>query len=143
MNELPPPDCADHAQDFAYRWADRLDQYCAIRMEELGIPDEKNGAPDYEGDGSWLTFQPRDRTGGSITSGIVVNSGCLNSELLNSRKGGKTWSNARLRDRIDAIIAHEWEEDQHGSHEAALKAGLKTELPISAGARRILKAIDP
>jgi hypothetical protein len=48
---------------------------------------------------------------------------------------------ARLRDRIDAIIAHEWEEDRLGSHEAALKAAPRTELPVSDGARRILRAL--
>ena len=46
-----------------------------------------------------------------------------------------------LGDRIDAIIAHEWEEDQLGSHEAAMKHAPKTQLPISDGARRILRAM--
>jgi hypothetical protein len=27
MPDAPPTDSADHAQDFAYRWADRLDVY--------------------------------------------------------------------------------------------------------------------
>jgi hypothetical protein len=42
---------------------------------------------------------------------------------------------------IDAIIAHEWEESRHGTHEAAVKAGPKTELPVTDGARRILRAM--
>ena len=141
MHEKPPTDSADHAQDFAHRWTDRLDQYCVIRMNELGIPDDKNGAPDYEGDGRWLAFQPRDRSGGNITSGVVVNSGCLNPKLLKGKKGGRIWPKARLRDRTDAIIAHEYEEDRCATHEAALKAAPKTELPITEGARRICRAM--
>jgi hypothetical protein len=141
MTGKPPIDPADHAQDFAYRWADRLDQYCVTRMHELGIPDDRNGAPDHEGDGRWLAFQPRDKSGGNITSGVVVNSGCLNPELLKGRKGCRIWPKASLRDRIDAIIAHEYEEDRLGSHEAALKHAAKTKLPISDEARRICRAI--
>jgi hypothetical protein len=141
MSEQPPSDPADHAQDFANRWADRLDQYCVTRMHELGIPDHKNGAPDFDGDGRWLAFQPRERTGGNITSGVLVNAGCLNPELFKGRKGGRIWPKARLRDRVDAIIAHEWEEDRLGSHEAALKGAPKSDLPITEGARRILRAM--
>jgi hypothetical protein len=48
---------------------------------------------------------------------------------------------ARLRDRIDAIIAHEYEEDRLGTHELARQHGAKTKLPVSEGARRILKAM--
>jgi hypothetical protein len=141
MPDTPPPDSADHAEEFAHAWADRLDEYCALRMEEMGIPDDKNGAPDFGGDGRWLTFQPRDRSGGNITTGVVVNSGCLNPELLKGEKGGRIWPKARLRDRIDAIIVHEWEEDRLGSHEAAVKAAPKTDLPVGDGVRRILRAM--
>jgi hypothetical protein len=48
MSETPATDPADHAEDFAHRWADRLDQYCAGRMDELGIPSEKIGAGDLK-----------------------------------------------------------------------------------------------
>lgn len=110
-------------------------------MHELGIPDDKNGAPDFDGDGRWLAFQPRDRSGGNITSGVVVNSACLNPDLFKGRKGGRIWPKAPLRNRVDAIIAHEWEEDRLGSHEAALKGAPKSDLPITQGARRILRAM--
>jgi hypothetical protein len=33
MTEKPPSDPADHAEDFAHRWADPLDQHCVIRMK--------------------------------------------------------------------------------------------------------------
>ena len=39
--EKPPPDPADHAKDFAHRYTEPLDQYCAIQMQEIGIPEER------------------------------------------------------------------------------------------------------
>src|SRR5215831_11588922 len=138
MPERPPPDPADHAEDFARRWADRLDLYCTIRMAELGIPGEMNGQPDYDGDGRWHAFDPRGRKGGGNTTGVVVDSGVLNPDLLKGKKGGRIWPRLSLRDRIDAAIAHEYEElRQGGSHAAALKAAATTKLLISAAARRL------
>ena len=43
MADPAPDDPADHAEDFARRWADRLDEYCVTRMEALGIPDDMDG----------------------------------------------------------------------------------------------------
>jgi hypothetical protein len=57
-------------------------------------------------------------------------------------KGSRVWPKSTLRDRIDAIIAHEYEEDRTGSHEAALKAAPKTGLPVTKGARRILLTLS-
>ena len=75
------------------------------------------------------------------STGVVVDSGVLNPDLLNGRKGGRIYPKIRLRDRIDSAIAHEYEELRTGSHEAALKAAAKTELPISQEARRVCKAM--
>jgi hypothetical protein len=141
MREKPPADPADHAQDFARRWVDRLDEYCAVRMEELGIPEEKLGADDLRPQMQWCAFDPEGRDGGNIAGGVTVNSGALNPGLLKGGKGGRIWPKARLRDRIDAIIAHEWEESRSVSHIAALKAGPMTALPVTDGARRILRAM--
>ena len=140
--DKPPPDFADHAEDFAHRYERELDQYAAIRMQELGIPKHLHGAPYFGGDGQWRAFIAHDRVGGRITTGITVNSGCLNPELLKGMPGSRIFAKARLKDRIDAIIAHEYEEDRTGSHKEALKASPKTELPITDGARRILKAMS-
>jgi hypothetical protein len=89
----------------------------------------------------WRAFDPDERTGGSVSTGIVIDSGVLNPELLKGKKGGRVWANETLRNRIDAIIAHEWEEGRHGTHPAALKAAPKTDLPISDEARRICRAM--
>jgi hypothetical protein len=141
MNHPPSQDPADHAQDFARRYAEPLDEYCAVRMEELGIPKERIGADDLGPGLKWCAFDPRGREGGNITGGITVNSGVLNTELLTGRKGGRIWRGARLRDRIDAVIAHEWAESELVNHEAALKAAAKTDLRVTDGAKRILKAM--
>jgi hypothetical protein len=48
----------------------------------------------------------------------------------------------RLKDRIDAIIAHEYEELRaDGNHVEALKATAKTDRPISEEARRLCRAM--
>jgi hypothetical protein len=110
-------------------------------MQELGIPDEKLGASDLRAHMRWCAFDPYGREGGNITKGITVNSGVLNPELLKGKKCGRIWLKARLRDRIDAIIAHEWAESQLVDHRAALRAAARTELPVGDGAKRILKAM--
>jgi hypothetical protein len=141
MIEKPPSDPAAHAEDFAHRYAHDLDAYCAIRMEELGIPEHLHGAPDFASDGQWRAFIAHDRVGGRITTGITVNSGCLNPHLLKGLPGSRVFAHATLRDRIDAIIAHEYEEDRLGTHELALRHGAKTALLVTEGARRILRAM--
>lgn len=138
--DRPPQNPADHAEDFAYRYERDLDSYCAVRMQELGIPERLHGATDFDGDGTWKAFIVHEREGGNITDGISVNSGVLNPEILKG-KGSRVWARARLRDRIDAVIAHEYEEDRQGTHELAVKQGAKTELPVTDGARRILRAM--
>ena len=137
----PPPDPADHAAEFSHDWADRLDEYCAVRMQELGIPEHLLGADDLRKDMRWCAFDAEGREGGNISGGITVNSGVLNPELLKGEKGGRIWARARLRDRIDAVVAHEFEESKATDHVAALKAAAKTELPVTDGARKILRAM--
>ncbi len=86
MSEIPA-DPADHAQDFAERYAADLELYCAQRMRDLGIPDDMNGAADPLLGKPWRAFDPEDRRGGTISDGIVVDSGVLNPELLRGQQG--------------------------------------------------------
>ena len=65
----------------------------------------------------------------------------LDPDLLNGSKGGRIWPKARLRDRIDAIIAHGWEKSKTSDHAAALKAAANTDLSITERARQILRAM--
>jgi hypothetical protein len=107
-----PADSAEHAVRVAREWRDVAETYARRRMREPGIPEEKIGASDPYRGKPWHTFDPDGTVGGNITTGITVNSGVLNPELLKGKKGGKLWVGARLRDRIDAVIAHEFEEDR-------------------------------
>jgi hypothetical protein len=110
-------------------------------MHEFGIPDNVNGQPNYTGDGSWIAFNPYGRKGGTNTTGLVLDSGVLNPDLLKRQKGGRLWPKMRLSDRIDATIAHEYEELRHGGkHAAAIREAAKTDLPISDAARRLNQA---
>jgi hypothetical protein len=130
-----------HANQLAQEWEDVVEGYLRRRMQELGIPDALIGEPTYGGDGRWRAFNPQGRQGGTNTTGVVVDSGVLNPKLLEGQKGGRIWPKLRLKDRIDAIIAHEYEELRSGGHHTlALKAAARTELPISAKARRFNRA---
>jgi hypothetical protein len=100
-----------------------------------------NGEPDCNGDGRWHVFDPHGRTGGGSITGVVIDSGVLNPDLLKGKKGRRLYPKTRLRDRIDSAIAHEYEELRHGPHVEALRAAAKTELPISDEARRLNKAM--
>jgi hypothetical protein len=136
-----PKDIADHASAVAQEWEDVGERYLRRRMRELGIPKDQIGQPDYGGDGRWRAFDPHEQQGGKNTTGVVVDSGVLNPELLKGKKGGRIWPKMRLKDRIDASIAHEYEELRTGGfHAKALKAAAKTELPISDEARRLNRA---
>ena len=144
--DKPPPDPADHAEDFAHRWVDRLDEYCGIRMEGLGIPSDRIGSSDHRHRIAWCAFNPYERDAGGISTGgrVNVDSGVLNL-AWNAEKVGPhaqaVWEKSRLRDRIDDAIAHEDMEWHTGSHEAAVEHAPETDLPISARARALLRAI--
>lgn len=114
-------------------------------MHALGVAEEHIGLPDPSRSLPWAVSHPNGMTGGSVIGrSIAVNSGVLNPELLTERYGRevrKAWAECRLRDRIDAVIAHEVAEAQTGSHEAAEALAAETELPVSERTRRILRAM--
>jgi hypothetical protein len=144
--EPAPPDLADHAEQFALTWYDRLELFTQRRLRELGIPDHQIGALDHDFDLRLTAFHPKERTGGGISPGarINLNSGVFNPDLMvphPSPTVSSIWSEARLRDRCDAVIAHEYHEGQGVSHAEAERRAAQTELPITEGARRILRAM--
>lgn len=141
-----PADPAEHAVQFALTWRDELDAYAVVRMEQLGIPADRIGSSDHRHGIAWCAFNPYENSGGGVSTGgrINVDSGVLNPDLMTEpygRRVARTWQKSRLRERIDAIIAHELCEAEHATHFAALTAAPETELPITAGARRILRAM--
>ena len=137
-----------HALDFAERYAQDLDLAVAQRMCELGIHDDQIGMPDCIMGINWAAFHPHGTDGGnnSPDGRLIVDSGVLNLDLLRKdygRKAAALFEKSRLRDRLDAIIAHEYEEHLHGmSHEAALEAAPRTKLPITERAREICRAME-
>jgi hypothetical protein len=141
-------DPAEHAKDFAKRYAVELDYAVSQRMMELGIPDDQIGMRNIGYGPPRLVFQPYGVEGGNVRENgeIIVDSGLLNDDVLRKdygKKAARLFERSRLRDRLDAIVAHEYEEHRHRmSHEAALKAAPKTDLPISDRAREIAKAME-
>jgi hypothetical protein len=141
-----PTDPRDHAEQFAVAWYDRLESFARKRLRQLGIPDHQIGAQDRDFNLRLAAFHPRERTGGGVSPGgrINLNSGVLNPDLLvphPSPTVSSIWRRARLRDRCDAVIAHEWHEGQGLSHAEAERRAAETELPVTPGARRILQAM--
>ncbi len=136
-----PADPGLHASQIAQEWEDVGERYVRRRMREPGIPEDQIGQPTYGGDGKWRAFDPKGRQGGANTTGVAVDSGVLNPELLIGEKGGRIWSKMRLKGRIDATVSHEYEELRAGGkHAEALKAAARTEMPISDEARRLNRA---
>jgi hypothetical protein len=114
-------------------------------MHALDVPEDQMGLPDLSRGKPWPVFHPNGMTGGSVIGEkFAVNSGVLNPELLTERYGpgiGTIWARIRLRDRIDAVIAHELAEAKTGTHEGAEALAAETDLAVSEGARRILRAM--
>ena len=130
----------------AREWEDVAETYTQQRMRELGIPEEQIEAIEYAEGGIRRVFSSTDRRGGTNDSFgcLYIDSGILNTDLMAEIYGPlvtSTWEKAGLRDRIDAVIAHEHAEVQTGSHDVAEALAPDTQLPISEGARRILRAI--
>src|SRR5438105_10170849 len=139
----PPNDAAGRALDFARRNADAFERLVQQRMRHVGVPEHLIGDTPLGG-GLRRAFHPEEGTGGGVTvgRGISVDSGVLNPELLgNAAAGGvaRDWARARLRDRIDAVIAHEYEECLRGTDAAARQHAPTTGLRISDEARAILR----
>jgi hypothetical protein len=138
-------DPAEHARDFAKRYAVELDYAVSQRMLELGIPAQQIGTRNVGYGPPRLAFPPHGVEGGHIFANgeILVDSGLLNDDLLREKYGEKAamlFEESSLRHRLDSILSHEFEEHRHGmDHEAAVKHAPETNLTISDRARRILE----
>jgi hypothetical protein len=74
-----PADPADHAEDFAHRYAEPLDWQAGLRMEALRIPDGRIGSNDHLHGLVGRAFNPYEREGGGIShvGQINIDSGVL------------------------------------------------------------------
>jgi hypothetical protein len=61
--------------------------------------------------------------------------------MADRHEAGPVWARSRLRDRIDATIAHEDTESLTDDHDLAEALAPDTALPITEGARHILRVI--
>jgi hypothetical protein len=141
-----PADVVQHAQQVAREWEDVAEDFVQKRMRELDIPDHQIGAPDYDRGGVRHAFLPDEPRGGTndFAGRLYVDSGVLNPELNAQAIGPEAsavWARSRLRDRIDAVIAHEHEEGAGIPHDQVVDRVAETALPISEKARRILRSI--
>jgi hypothetical protein len=117
----------------------------AVAVERV-LRRKRIGAPDYERGGVKRAFYPEDTRGGTNDEGgrLYVDSGILNPGLNaveNGPEAVQTWAKARLRDRIQAVIAHEDIESRGIPHTEAVQRAPETGLPIGEIARRILRSI--
>ena len=81
-----------------------------------------------------VAFNPYECDGGGVNPAghINLDSGSFNPEQITKqygRKAGKVWAKAPLRDRWDALVAHEDTERRHdGDHYAAVEHAPETDL---------------
>ncbi len=135
-------DPAAHARDFAQRYAKPLNYLVESRMMELGIDPLKIGVGDPEHGIRHAAFIPHEANGGGNTPDgrLNLDSGILNPDLFKrlGPEASDAYTKARLRDRIDSGIAHEYEESKGGgSHEYAYEHAPDTELPVRHEAREL------
>ena len=107
-------------------------------MRQLGIPDEMIGGVTQRLGGRSGAFNPNNLHGGGVFGkNIEVDAGVLSDQLFGP--------GVRLRDRIDAVIAHEFEEalsparNVFSRHLDSLRKAPNTNLPISDNARSLLR----
>ena len=107
-----PADPAEHAVRSAHEWEDVAEVYVQKRMRQLGVPERQIGVRRRERRYRHAAFVPSEGDGGGITpDGINVDSGVLNPQLSAEEIGphaSAIWRKARLRDRIGAVIAHQF-----------------------------------
>ena len=118
-------DPAAHARDFAERYAEPLNYHVENRMMELGIDPLKIGVGEPEHGIRHAAFIPHEADGGGNTPDgrLNLDSGILNPDLFKrlGPEASDAYTKARLRDRIDSGIAHEYEEAKGGGPRIRLR----------------------
>ena len=149
MTEKPPSDPATHAADFSQRYSEGLDIASGQVMIDLGLADNEMGVRDPDRNREHHTFFSNERSCGSVSPAGQINldSGVMNPAAMDGPYGeacGELWRKSRLRDRMQAIVAHEKAEGEYGQRSRAgpdRRLGNET-LPITDRARAILRAME-
>jgi hypothetical protein len=141
-----PDDIEEHAKDFAARYWGPLEGIASKRMREVGVPEDRIGMLDTDNDYRLAAFHPHRTMGGEVhhqTGRINLDAGIFIADLLAEGMSSEVSSlhaKSRASVRLDAIIAHEFEEGVHGDHVAAVEHAPDTKLTIKEEARRLLRA---
>jgi hypothetical protein len=141
-----PDDIEEHAKDFAARYWGPLEGIASKRMREVGVPEDRIGMLDTDNDYRLAAFHPHRTVGGEVhhqTGRINLDAGIFIADLLAEGMSSEVSSlhaKSRASVRLDAIIAHEFEEGVHGDHVAAVEHAPDTKLTIKEEARRLLRA---
>ena len=122
-------------------------RYASVGCAEVGVSEPYVGTVDVEHRIDRRAFFPDQSVGGRNIHrrGINLDSGILNPDLIDDRTDpalSSLWRKARLRDRADAVIAHELEEASGTlalQHEEATQKAADTRLLISDAARLLLR----
>jgi hypothetical protein len=133
---------------FTDRYQEALNRVIGNRMRRVGIPEEMIGIKWWGIEkGAFVRYHPP-QLGGNIRVGSNGKPGIHVDAAVFDRNAPKvgvlsSWRSASLRDRIDAVIAHEYTEAlaPHGVdfHIHAVKNAENTPLTISDRARQILR----
>jgi hypothetical protein len=139
-----PPEIAE----FADRFQEPLNYVVSDRMRRVGVPEEMIGIDWYGIDqGAFVRYQPP-QIGGNLRvdvrgrRGINVDAAVFDAD---APKVGQlpSWRSASLKERIDAVIAHEHAEvtapDGVDFHIHAVQTAENTPLRITDQARQILR----
>jgi hypothetical protein len=134
--------------DFADRYQEPLSRAIGDRMRQIGVPDEMIGVEWWGVDpGPFVRYHPP-QLGGNVRVGLNGKPGINVDPAIfdaNAPKIGNlpSWKSARLRDRIDAVVAHEYTEVLAPQgvdwHIHALRNAENTPLRVSDKARQILR----
>ena len=148
MAKAPEYQLTADIADFANRYQEPLSRAIGNRMRKVGVPDVMIGVEWWGVDrGPFVRYDPprfgsNIRVGTNGKPGINVDPAVFDA---NAPPMGclETWRSASLRDRIDAVIAHEYTEVLAprgvNFHLHALEEAENTSLGISEVARRILR----
>jgi hypothetical protein len=142
-----PADPVEHAKDFALRYYEPLEAIARKRMREVGVPEDRISMLDADFNYRLAAFHPHQTDGGGVhppTGRINLDAGIFKPDLLAGKaplEVSSLHARSQASVRMDAIIAHEYEEGMRGSHAAAEEHAPNTSLAIKAESRRLLRAI--